>query len=215
MQEDLLDKYLDDNFFKDMIDDFCSMNVEKYLNNYLQNLIKFIYKITDLESKFKLMKEDEFITLYNCTNVGRKKSVKYKKFKDISLNTIPLLRLNLLIAELVIYIQSIKKSYNIPLNLYASFDVSEFIMYILKIQISDVLEYATKQEVINSFNDNVEYYRMFEKVRSKMNDYWLWIFIYDMLKQTCLLPLKNMSELSRMFAWESFKISENKIRKCF
>lgn len=73
MQEDLLDKYLDDNFFKDMIDDFCSMNVEKYLNNYLQNLIKFIYKITDLESKFKLMKEDEFITLYNCTNVGRKK----------------------------------------------------------------------------------------------------------------------------------------------
>ena len=61
MQEDLLDKYLDDNFFKDMIDDFCSMNVEKYLNNYLQNLIKFIYKITDLESKFKLMKEDEFI----------------------------------------------------------------------------------------------------------------------------------------------------------
>ena len=210
MQEDLLDKYLDYNFFKDMIDDFCSMNVEKYLNNYLQNLIKFIYKITDLESKFKLMKEDEFITLYNCTNVGRKKSVKYKKFKDISLNTIPLLRLNLLIAELVIYIQSIKKSYNIPLNLYASFDVSEFIMYILKIQISDVLEYATKQEVINSFNDNVEYYRMFEKVRSKMNDYWLWIFIYDMLKQTCLLPLKNMSELSRMFAWESFKISENK-----
>ena len=70
MQEDLLDKYLDDNFFKDMIDDFCSMNVEKYLNNYLQNLIKFIYKITDLESKFKLMKEDEFITLYNC-KIGR------------------------------------------------------------------------------------------------------------------------------------------------
>ena len=83
-------------------------------------------------------------------------------------------------------------------------------MYILTLQLSDVLDYGTRQETIDYFRDNVEYYRMFEKVKSSMNDYWLWLFVYDLLKQTCLLPLKNMANLSKKFAWEAFKISENK-----
>ena len=83
-------------------------------------------------------------------------------------------------------------------------------MHTLTLQISDILDYGTKEELMDSFKDIPEYYRMFGKTRSSMNDYWCWIFIYDVLKNTCRLPLKNMAMLSKMYAWESFKICENK-----
>lgn len=210
MCEDILDRYFDDEFFRDMVKDFEKVNLQTYLDNYIQSLIVFVFNATKVESNFKRMKEEDFKKLYNCQKISYKKPIKYKDFKEISAETIPLIRLNLLLAELAVYTQTIKDAYNIPLSLFASFNVNDFIMYILTLQLSDVLDYGTRQETIDYFRDNVEYYRMFEKVKSSMNDYWLWLFVYDFLKQTCLLPLRNMAKLSKKFAWEAFKISENK-----
>lgn len=210
MCEDILDRYFDNEFFRDMAKDFEKVDLRSHLTDYIQSLIVFIFHATKVESNFKKMKEDDFKNLYNCKKISYKKPIKYKDFKNISAETIPLIRLNLLLAELALYAQTIKESYNLPLSFFASFNVQDFIMYILTLQLGDVLDYGTRQETIDYFRDNVEYYRMFDKVKSSMNDYWLWLFVYDFLKQTCLLPLKNMANLSKKFAWEAFKISENK-----
>lgn len=207
--EDRFEKYLDDEIFRELIDDLCDNDINTWLDNYLSDLTKWLCSIKD-DTQLKRQTEETISALYNCKPISYDKPITYNYFKEIALTTIPLTKLVLLIAELSIYAQTIKEAYRIPVEMFAHFDVKEFILYTLTLQISDILDYGTKEELIDSFKDIPEYYRMFEKARNAMNDYWCWIFIYDVLKNTCRLPLKNMAMLSKMYAWETFKISENK-----
>ena len=210
MGKDILDKYFDENFFVDMVEDFCNMDIKEELNDYIQKLIVSIFNIMNYESNFNKMDENSFKKIYNCQKIDYANPIKYSYFKEISKSTIPLLKLNLLIAELSIYSQIIKDTYNIPISFFVNFNVQEFILYTLGNQISDVLSYGTKKETLNFLKDKLEYNNMFKNVESSINDYWFWINMYDMLKETCLRPLKNMVNLSQMYAWETFKITENK-----
>lgn len=206
---DIIDKYIDNEFFRDMVDDLCNMDIQDFLDGYFKTITKILMSKRSLNQLTK-NNEQSIKKLYNCQTINYNNVISYKYFKEISLCTIPLTKLTLLLAELAIYAQTIKKSYYAPLEIFANFDVKSFIMYILTIQISDILDYGTKQETLDYFKNIPEFYRMFGKAKSSMDDYWYWIFIYDVLKNTCKLPLKNMAQLSKMYAWESFKISENK-----
>ena len=207
--EDAIDKYFDDDFFRELIDDLCDNDINIWLNDYLLNLIKLLFTIKD-DSQLQRQSVEAIKTLYNCKPISYDKPITYDYFKEVALTTIPLTKLVLLIAELSIYAQTIQEAYRVPLEIYAQFDVKKFIMHTLTLQISDILDYGTKEELIDSFKDIPEYYRMFGRAKSAMDDYWCWIFIYDVLKNTCRLPLKNMAALSKMYAWEVFKACENK-----
>lgn len=207
--EDAIDKYFDDDFFRELIDDLCDNDINIWLDNYLSDLAKWFSSIKD-DTQLQRQSEEAITALYNCKPISYNEPIKYDYFKKVAFKTIPLTKLVLLVAELSIYAQTIKEAYRVPLKIYAQFDVKKFIMHTLTLQISDILDYGTKEELIDSFKDIPEYYRMFGKARSSMSDYWCWIFIYDVLKNNCRLPLKNIAMLSKMYAWESFKACENK-----
>lgn len=207
--KDRFEKYMDDEIFRDLINDLCDNDINTWLDNYLLDLAKWLCSIKDA-TQLQRESEEAIKTLYNCKPISYDKPITYDYFKEVALTTIPLTKLVLLLAELSIYAQTIQEAYRVPLEIYAQFDVKEFILHTLTLQISDILDYGTKEELIDSFKDIPEYYRMFGKARNTMNDYWCWIFIYDVLKNTCRLPLKNMATLSKMYAWEAFKACENK-----
>lgn len=207
--EDRFEKYMDDEIFRDLINDLCDNDINTWLDNYLLDLVKWLCSIKDA-TQLQRESEEAIKTLYNCKPISYDKPITYDYFKEVALITIPLTKLVLLLAELSIYAQTIQEAYRVPLEIYAQFDVKEFILHTLTLQISDILDYGTKEELIDSFKDIPEYYRMFGRAKSAMDDYWCWIFIYDVLKNTCRLPLKNMATLSKMYAWEAFKACENK-----
>jgi hypothetical protein len=82
MCEDILDRYFDNEFFRDMAKDFEKVDLRSHLTDYIQSLIVFIFHATKVESNFKKMKEDDFKNLYNCKKISYKKPIKYKEFKS-------------------------------------------------------------------------------------------------------------------------------------
>lgn len=207
--EDIIDKYVDNNFFHNMLDDICNMDIMGFLNPYLKSLIYFIF--TNDEKSIIKKNESEIAKIYNCTHINYDKPITYKYFKNVALTTIPLNRIVFLIAELALYAQEIKEIYEKPpLCLYAEFDTKKFIMLTINAPFSDALDYGTKSETLDFFMDNPQFYNMFGKAKQSLPDYWYWLFIYYYFDEFCRIGLKNMSEISKMYAWESFKASENK-----
>ncbi len=211
--EDILDKYFDDNFFTELIDDLCNTKPRDFLIPYLKKITKLLFSLSDEDIK-RLTKKD-YEKLYNYRTINYEKPITYKFFKTVLLDTLPLLKPTLLFGELLIYTNEIKEAFQIPVSLYATFDTKEFLGHYLALYFSDTLDYGTKHELLAFFRDNPQYYKLWGKSPELLNNYWFWIFMYDSLEIFFKDQLKNISNAAKIFAWESFKAGENKANLYF
>lgn len=206
--EDILDIFFDFNFFKDLMNDLYTTNFYDFIKPYLKRITSLLFSIKDEEIKKLTLEETK--TLYNCKNINYDKPITFQYFKEVMLNTLPLAKLALLYAELLVYMGDIKEAFQAPLIFYANFDIKKFLLHYLNLYFSDTLNYGTKSEILAFIKDEPSLYKIWGKCKESIYDYWFWILMYQTFDYFLKNQLKNISKASKVFSWETFKAGENK-----
>ena len=205
-----IDAYIDNDFWHELIDDFCHLDLKGFLTTFLNNLKKTI-DLLPLGISTNKFKEEDWKKLYNYREINYDKQITYKYYKSKLLTTVPLINSVILQIELNYYLNEIDMAFKRrPLAFYSKFDPCNLFNFILYKKFGPNIDINSVEDYKAELRRNAEFYTGWKNAKFLVDEYWFWLWVYDNIRLFCQTTLKNMAEHAKMYSWETYVDFENR-----
>ncbi len=206
-KNDVIENYIDDNFWIDFIEDTCNLDITIYLDALYKNIKKAL-KYINPEIKTRDIDSKTWDKIYLHKKIDYSQPITYKYFKDVICQTYTLANFMHLHMDLYNSISIIEEIFQFPMAPIITCDTKKLLTNLIsqksylpydETEINDIYEMIDLQhELKNSWVTKPEL----------SYDYWFWLMIFDEINNCCfksLYDIKNESNKFRCKFIEAFE----------